>query len=360
MRIVARSIFLALLVMGHSAHADELQERAAIRDAVTLAWQAGDYDTMERLHTLYSDFRHQRTASGASKMGLFIDGLTEGDAATEAVLQRDIARTERWAQAHPDSPLGYVLHAQALMAFGAHARGSGYANTVSPQGAVVFHEYEQRAGTYLSEHRAVASRTTSWHATMLNIGRNAGWSSEDLTRIFDEGIARNPLDYRLYAYREVALLPKWLGSASQLDAFIRDVSARAPAAYGMELYARLYSGAGEEQFRRKLYSDSMIDWTMMKVGLQAWVDHFPTAWNKNIFAYHACLAGDKSTARRLLDEIAGHPQWEIWTPDAQLTFENCERWAAFAHAEPTSLPAHDPAHGRSAAARRGAAVARAG
>jgi hypothetical protein len=364
MRVVTRQIFLALAIAvglaGQSARADELEERAAIRDAVTQAWQAGDFDTVERLHTQYSDFLHQRTASGASKMGLLFDGLTEGNDASEEVLKRDIARTERWAQVHPDSPLGYVLHAQALMSYAFHVRGTGYSNTVLAQTWAVFHEYQKRAGKYLVDHQAVASQTTSWHATMINIGRDEGWSPEVMRRIFEDGIARSPADYRLYMYREVTLLPKWNGSIGQVDAFIRDVSARAPAAYGMEMYARLYAAAGEEQFHRDLYSSSLVDWAVMKVGLQAWVNHFPTAWNKNIFAYHACLAGDKAVAKPLFDEIAGRPEWEIWTPNAQVTFEACLRWAADPHAEPTSPPVRDPANSRSAALPAGAAVARAG
>ena len=349
MRLSVRSALLAAAIVCQSALADEPEERAAIRDAVTMDWKAGDYDALERLHTQYSNFLHERTTSGASKMGLFMDGLTEGDDGSEAVLERDIARTERWVQAHPDSPLGYVLHAQALMAFAQHVRGGGYANTVMPQAWAVYHDYIQRAGKYLVANQAVASRTTSWHATMIVLGRDESWSPETMARIFEDGIAKSPADYRLYRYREDTLLPKWQGSTQQLDAFIRDVSKRAPSAYGMELYARLYSVAGEDQYQRALYSESLVDWSLMKVGLQAWVNHFPTPWNKNIFAYHACLAGDKQAAKQLLDEIAGRPEWEIWQPNAQVTFETCERWAADPKAEPTSPPSRNPASRRDAA-----------
>ena len=343
MRLFVRTALFVLTLACRPAFADELSERANIRDEVTKAWQAGDYETLERIHAQYSDFLRERTTSGASKMGLFMDGLTEGEEASEAVLKRDIARTERWAQVHPDSPVGYVLHAEALKAYAQHARGNDYANTVMPQSWATYHEYIQRAGKYLIEHRDVASRSTSWHAEMIIVGRDEGWAPDVMARIFEEGVARNPADYRLYHYMENALLPKWQGSTQKLDAFIRDVSRRAPSAYGMELYARLYSGAEQDQYQRRLYLDSLIDWPSMKVGLGAWVDHFPTPWNKNIFAYHACLAGDKQAAKPLFDEIAGQPEWQIWQPNAQVAFEACERWVADPNAEPKSPPSRDSA-----------------
>ena len=140
MRLFLRSSLFAVTMFCLPALADEQAERAAVREPVAKAWQAGDFDTMERLHMQYSDFLHQRTTSGASKMGLFIDGLSQGDDATEDVMKRNIARTERWVQLHPDSPIGYVLHAQALMSYGQFIRGNGYADTVMPQAAAVYHE----------------------------------------------------------------------------------------------------------------------------------------------------------------------------------------------------------------------------
>jgi hypothetical protein len=344
MRLFARTALLAIAVVCQPTWADEQQERDAVRDAVTKAWTAGDYETLERLHTQYSDFLHERTSSGASKMGILTDVFFyEGQADSDAEFKRNIARTERWAQLHPNSPFAYVVHALALMSFASHARGGGYADTVTPQGWADFHKYNQRAIKYLVEHQAVASRTTSWHATMIILGERESRPHEALNRLFEDGIALNPADFRLYQFMEDTLLPKWHGSAQQLDVFIRDVSRRAPAAYGMELYARLYSAAGEAQYEAALYTGSLVEWSLMKVGLQAWVIHFPTLWNKNIFAYHACLAGDKPTTKRLLDEIAGSPEWNIWGSNPPITFNACVRWVADPKAESTSPLSDIPA-----------------
>ncbi len=324
-----KAALLALALSAPLAHAGELEERAAIREPIKRAYQSGDYATIERLHTQYSDFAHERTSSGASRMGLLIDGLVEPPGATAEVFQRDIARTKRWAELNPDSAFGWVLYANAVKAYGSFVRGGGYANTVTDAALAVLHETNQRAAKILNDHREMASRTTSWHAIMIVIGRNEGWPVDDIRRVFDEGVARAPLDFRLYRYMQDALLPKWLGSIAELDAFVRDVSAKAPPAFGMELYARLYSSIEEEQFPRTLYRDSLVNWATMKAGLNAWTAHFPTPWNRNIFAYHACLAADRPATVALFKEIGNQAEPEIWSsPDGRDMLGDCARWAA--------------------------------
>jgi hypothetical protein len=60
MRTIIRAGLLAGAFAAPLAHAGELQDRAAIRDAVTLAWRSGDDATVDRLHAQHSDFLHQR------------------------------------------------------------------------------------------------------------------------------------------------------------------------------------------------------------------------------------------------------------------------------------------------------------
>ena len=324
-----KAALLALMLAAPLAHAGELEERIAIREPIERAYQSGDYATIERLHNQYSDLARERTSSGAFKMGLLIDGLVEPSNATADVFQRDIARTKRWAEVHPDSAFGWVLYANAVKAYGGFVRGGGYANTVTDAAWAVLHETNQRAAKILNDHREVASHTSSWHAIMIVIGRNEGWPIADIRRVFDEGVARAPMDFRLYHYMQDALLPKWRGSNAELDEFVRDVSAKAPPAFGMELYARLYSGIEEEEFPRTLYRDSLVDWPAMKAGLTAWTAHFPTPWNRNIFAYHACLAADREATMALFKEISNQREPEIWdSPAEQDAFSDCARWAA--------------------------------
>jgi hypothetical protein len=177
----------------------------------------------------------------------------------------------------------------------------------------------------------------------MNVARLSGSAEPVIRRLFDAGLKRNAADFRLYRNALEYFLPKWHGSAEAVDSFITNAVERAPPEYGLELYARLYSGTGESQFGRRLYVDSMIDWGRMKQGLNLWVKRFPTSWNKNIYAYHACIAGDKSLAKELLADIGDQPEWEIWQPGARSMFDSCTRWAANPAAEPTAPTLRVPA-----------------
>lgn len=313
----------------------EFEERAMIRDGAADAYVRGDFSRLEALHTKYSDFAVQRTASGAFKISLFFDGINQATKnASEKELSGDIERTKKWADEYKNVPLVYVLHARALLEYGSYFRGGGFASTVPPQAWKTYNDYTQRAAKFLIESESIASKSTSWHAWMLDVIRMGGLPQEAAYKVFYAGIDVDATDYRLYAEMTDYLLPKWHGSAEQIDGFIKMAADRAPAEYKKEIYARLYSRVGENYFGRRMYSTSLVDWARMKAGLEAWNEKFPTQWSKNIFAYHACMAGDKKLAIRLLGEIGDMPEWEIWKPRPQATFETCVRWAGDPKAEP--------------------------
>lgn len=331
------AIVFQFVLTATTAHGNEVADRAAVRNEAAQAYRSGDIESLERQHLLYSNFLQQRTASGAFKMNLFFDGIANSKQdSTEVELQADIARTLSWASSRKDSPLFHVLHAAALQSYADYFRGGGFASTVPPQAWKIYEDYIKRAGQYLIENEAIAGKSSTWHAWMLNIARTSPWPVAVVERLFDGGWQVNSNDYSLYVNTLAYFLPKWHGDSSQLDRFIRYAVTKAPPEFGPELYARLYSSVGESQYERRLYTDSLVEWSLMRAGLELWYARFSTPWNKNIVAYHACIAGDKVLAKQLFQDIGAQPVWEIWQPRARVTFDTCTRWAADPDAEPKS------------------------
>jgi hypothetical protein len=340
---IAIHLFLLLLwAVATNARSSELEERHVVLDNAALAYANGDFASLKRQHELYSDFLHQRTSSGASKMSLFFDGIANYRLTTsEPQRKQDIEQTLGWVAANRDSPLAYVLHVGALYMYGGYFRGDGYANTVPPQAWKIYEEYVQKAGKFLLESKSVGSKSSSWYDSMIGTANLAGWPENVARGILEEAIGKYPADFRLYRDFLEYLSPRWHGNTHEIDKFINYATSKAPPDYGLEMYARLYSQVGENDLKRRLYSDSLIDWKKMKKGLDLWYKRFPTPWNKNILAYHACMAGDKKFTKQLLTEIGRNPVLDIWEPNSQATFDTCTIWANDPKAE-RSAPGKAP------------------
>jgi hypothetical protein len=330
---------LMLMTNAAPAHAGEREERAAIVEQAAQAMQNRDFASLERQYRSYTQ-PMQRTASGASKVQLFDDGVARamrgGDDDGEDKREAWVDVTRGWVAAHAKSPLAYLLQGQALMMHGLYFRGSGYVNSVAPQAMQLFHKHAMEAAELLAANVDVASEDTGWNVLLLSIGRWLAWPRDVMFRVFDDGLVKNPADFRLYYGMENYFLPKWEGSPEALDEYINAIARRDPQGQGMELYARLYSGAADGQFGHALYSRSRVDWARMQQGLQDWTTRYPTPWNRNIYAYHACIAGDKPTTARLLKELGSQVDFALWEPNGRATYESCRKWLESPDAEPAA------------------------
>ncbi len=177
--------------------------------------------------------------------------------------------------------------------YAGYFRGDGFANTVPPQAWKIYNEYVQRAGKYLLDNKSIGRQSSSWYDSLIGTSTVAGWSEDVARRIFEEAIGKYPADFRLYRDFLEYLTPKWHGSAKAVDEFINYAVTKAPPEYGLELYARLYSQVGETDFKRRLYSDSFVDWSKMKKGLNLWYKRFPTPLEQEHILARSTLAYGK-------------------------------------------------------------------
>lgn len=310
------------------AATDEIMERREITHEAGDAYRNGDFNRLETLFNRYTDYRNQRTSSGAFKIQLFYDGIGEAmDNTGEAVLKDDINRTLKWVQLNKQSPLAYELHAGALLRYGGYYRGRGYSNTVTPQAWELYKEYHNKATKFMFDNKTVASLSPTWHTSLIMMALGGNWKRDIVIELFEDGVKKHPYNFALYVAAVEYFLPKWHGDISQLDRLIRRSTEVAPNDLKGELYARLYSSAEQSQFNRNLYSSTLVDWELMKSGLADWTRRFPTEWTRNIFAYHACIAGDKETTATLMKEVGTNPRLEVWAPNAEATYSSCLNWA---------------------------------
>jgi hypothetical protein len=132
-----------------------------------------------------------------------------------------LAELERFCETPAFSPwLKEMLRGALQNRIAWNYRGEGYANTVSPENAQKFEEYQVKARAhYLKAWELRPDRAAS-ASTMIEIVKCGNGRPEDTVREwFDHAIAAEPHYYPAYYGYLWALRPRWGGSLGQMKAF---------------------------------------------------------------------------------------------------------------------------------------------
>ncbi len=330
-----RRAFAALLLTLSAVQAQgQVPTDAAppsVPELVQTAFQRGDFAELERLYGLYGKPGVRSALTGIPRVGHFWMGIGRVNDAnlrvTDEYYGQLDALTGKWAQEHPKSVLAQLLFAQSLSAHAVAARGTGYAQTVSPSAWADFRKYLELSLAQLRRSEALAASDSSWNLLMLDVGRDLSWDKERLWDIFRSGLAKDPENDDLYLKLETALLPKWGGDMVAVERLIALAVTNTQERRGLEMYAILYAALSEQQVKQTLFTNTRASWISMKAGFDALIKRYPHVDHRNKFAYFACMANDKATLREQLDLIGDKFVPQFWGSNAQRTFEGCKKLA---------------------------------
>ncbi len=312
--------------------ASEFAERDAITEATKRSFLSDDFEQLERVSDVYRREK-SRTPSGLWKLSVFYAGIDEAIGQCKKGRDPDVAFTpfeekaRKWVEAHPASPTAHIVRSQVLSGRAWAYRGCGYADTVSEAGWANFRRYIAAARANLEEHKAVAAVDPEWYEEMLTIARAQQWELEDFNGLLKEALAREPQYYQTYFNALEYFLPKWHGSAEEIEDFAQDTVNKTKNLEGQAMYARLYWYASQTQFKNDIFGNSLADWPQMKAGFEDIIRRYPDAWNLNNYARFACLARDKPKTVELLKRIdESSVVAEAWVP--ALLKGECAAWAS--------------------------------
>jgi hypothetical protein len=320
------SIF-SIIIYSSLAVGDEHSARKQIKTEVAYLLEQERFSELERIASKYRKTK-SRTASGTWELTFFYYGIN--DYANTRIKDETFwvslkAKTQRWIKSYPSSPTPYIAHATVLLRHAWSIRGSGYSNTVSPIQMSLFHDGLEKTLAFLNQHETIASIDPHWHTQTATVLGGLGRHWSELESILDKGIEVEPSYYQLYFSTMYFLLPKWGGSAKELDKFADYAVSKTKDQEGMGLYARIYWSASQYQFEDSLFSATNVSWNKMKQGIFDVVRDYPDSWNTNSFAYFSCLAGDKNTTKSLRDKIGDNVVIKAWrNPDY---YKRCKSWA---------------------------------
>jgi hypothetical protein len=318
---VSRAGYLVLIVtglLGPPAIATEIAEREVLKNDATAKFEARDFAALDAMWRSFHETK-ARTSSGVWKQRFLHDGVMAAVVDDQDKLEPS-AREQiaAWIAHSPESPPARVAMAKVMRAEAWSHRGRGYASTVPPEKWKPFHAGITEAVAYLNAHRAIADVDPAWYEQMLLNATAQDWDGERFQALFEEALQKEPHFYGTYFAALEYFLPKWHGSPIEIEAFARDAVRRTRDVEGTSMYARIYWMAAERQYKNRLLEDSKVVWVDLKKAFEDMIERYPSDWNRQNFAYFACLAKDKPVARTLMKGIPQRQpdMWDVlWARD---------------------------------------------
>lgn len=324
-RFVRWSLLL-LALLGLPISAGAYSEREVVQDEVAALLTARDYTALDALVVRYE--QGERTASGMWKLTSFDRGIaaTMGHTATDDPAWEAVDRSlKEWIAHSPQSAAARLAFARALLTRAWAYRGTGFADTVEQEDLAAFKQLVEQARVYLLEHEPVAGLNPLWYQMMLEVGKSQDWPQQQYLEMSDAGLDRFPGYYQLYFQVAGNFLPQWGGSLSAIEDFARAAVKRTEATEGATLYARIYWLVYQTALGKTIFTQSKVDWPLMRRGIEDILDKYPDQWNINNFAKFACLARDSELTIRLTSKITTPSAPAVWRDQQEL--ETCRHAA---------------------------------
>jgi hypothetical protein len=206
-----------------------------------------------------------------------------------------------WAKAKGDG--GYVRLAEALLrsAEAWHARGGGYANTVTPEAWKIYERKLREANQVLDSASDKLKRTGPWYVVKLRLAYQLPELRDSHKELLRAGSDLWPEYIRIYYVAMELSLPKWGGTYDEVDRIARVGMEKTKAKWGASFYPVLYEQVFRLQYDSTI-ADSAVDWKLMKQGFR---DHEARGRADEgylrAFAKLACSMRDRAEARRLIE-----------------------------------------------------------
>jgi len=237
--------------------------------------------------------------------------------------RQDHHQIELWRGKYPHSYCAPVVEAIYWRKYAWHARGYGYADTVSAEGWKLFKQRLRKGAQVLREAKGLSGKTPAWATQLLKIARALQWAPAKRKAIFEQAVARFPHYPPLYFERAYADTPMWGGSWRAVDDDVEAAVKTSRSFLGEGMYARVYwnvFGETDKSHDFDFFKDTLARWPRMRSGFEDLMHHYPkSAWDRNSFAAFACLADDAKTYRRLRPKLVGDGYYsQAWAGNASI------------------------------------------
>lgn len=208
-------------------------------------------------------------------------------------------------------------------------RGTGFSETTSLRGRYGMETSTSLAKTAIDSaaELAAAEGIQDWCIPFLKmrIGILAGSDRQEMQRQLGKAFKIDPWSAAPISVMTQYLTPRWYGDSGSLLEFAETWSDSTEHETGDFAYAMVavYAFAWGEWAE---FGPDSYDWPRTRRGLLKWLEQTPDSpLRLGTVAKYAHLAGDRSTARRVIERLEGRWSTQVWkTP---LDFQRTIRWA---------------------------------
>lgn len=313
---------LAILSCLH-ATAAEVVDRNKLMTEVAFYLSNEKYEQLEKLHQQLIK-PNERFSSGTWKLYWYGQAITHSMQNTQDPGYWDGLEkvAAQWQRKVPNSSAAPLFLARVHLQHAWAIRGGGYASTISDEDLAQVYHYSDLAITVLQKDARRLKRNPDWFPAMLDALALQSPRATRFDAILAEGARLHPTYQGLYFTALNYLQPKWGGTYQRIEQMALTASQDASNLEAKALYARIYWSL-DGRIGGKIFSDSKVQWKLMKPSFDALIETYPDNWNLNAYAYFACGATDAKTLRTLLTRIAGKLEYDAWGPMGKLTYSQC-------------------------------------
>ena len=233
-----------------------------------------------------------------------------------------IELVQRWVSTRPESVTARIALAESYENWGADARGTGYADTVSESGWKLLAERTAKAKQILDEAQTLSTKDPEWYVAMQDVALG-DWEPAAQRVLFDQAVKFDPTYYYYYRLYANSILPKWGGEVGEVDKFLQQSADHIGGDAGDILYFRvagtLVCGCENDQHLN-------LSWPRIQKGFAAVEkQNGPSPENWNLLAHMAIAFNDAYVADKMFTKIGD--QWSEDTWRASSYFESSKQWA---------------------------------
>lgn len=256
----------------------------------------------------------------------FTDPEKAGKKPTAEEWQKLLAEFKGWHEANKKSSNALIALAEAETGYAWHARGSGYADTVTDEGWKKMGERLQEAASYLKMAKELNTKNPRLWSAAASIGLGQGMENEEFEALVKDALRSEPTYEVILFDRTNYLRPRWHGNEGDWERAAKEAADQLPGAEGDKRYARIMWAAHSLGECRKLYLNKSIDWDRIKRGFVLLEKENPNSLaTTSRFCALAVSAGDMPQARELFDKLHGRMTESAWK--SKKYFSQSRDWA---------------------------------